>query len=423
MRLEVYRTLRLRGSVSAPGSKSYTHREIIAAMLSGGKSTIRNYLDCDDTRATIDACRALGATIEEGDPLVVYGAENLKAGRINCRESGTTLRLITPLAALAEGVTEIDGEGRLKGERPIEAELEAMRQLGIECYSTNGHLPLRIVGPVRKGGRCNISGDQTSQFVSGLLFYLPLAETLSEIRVTTELKSKPYVETTLEVLRNRGIDVSASEYLRSFRIPPNQKLFPRNSIIPGDYSSTANVLVASAVTASPITVKNLYQDTQGDRKILEILERSGAGIRVGKDFVETLGGELYGFEFDAADNPDLVPALAVLALRSNGNSVIRGVKRLAYKESDRLAAIMDLRRMGGKLELIDNDTLRIRKSELRDAEMDPRGDHRNVMVYAVAGLVAGGKTLITNADTNKSYPKFVEDMKKLGAKIRTVPDK
>ncbi len=428
MRLEVYRTPRLEGSVPAPGSKSYTHREIIAAMLSDGKSTIRNYLDCDDTRATINACRVLGAKITaRGKLLTVYGTRNLQSGKINCWESGTTLRLITPITALADGVTEIDAEGQLKTERPIEDELEAMRQLGVPCYSENGHPPIHVAGPSRKGGTCKIRGDITSQFISGLMLYLPLADSDSVIETTTELKSKDYAEMTREVLRNRGVDVTMlenNERHTFYGVLRRQEYLPRNRIIPGDYSAAANLLVAATITKSPVIVKNLYWDGQGDRRILDVLWKAGAQVRAGENFVATFGGgDLHGFEFDATDNPDIIPIMAVLALRSGGVSTIRGVKRLVYKESDRLAAIMDLRKMGGKLELTDDDTLKVSESELYGAEMDSRGDHRNVMAYAVAGLAADGRTLINNADTSKSYPKFVEDMKRLGANIRTVFDK
>ena len=417
MLLRVYPTERLEGVLYAPGSKSYTHREIIASMLAYGKSNIENYLDCDDTRATMDACQVLGAQIEKEGKLVVYRTGELKAGQINCMESGTTLRLITPVSALAKGVTTITAEGKLKSERPVEDELEAMRQLGIECYSTNDHLPLTVVGVAREGGKCKIPGDVTSQFVSGLLFYLPFAKNYSEIEVTTELKSKPYVKMSLEVLRKRGLQIYASEDLRNFSIPPNQVCVPYDAVIPGDYSSAANPLVAAAITKSGITVIGLYKDGQGDEKILDVLQTAGAKIEIGDDFVRTLGGELYGFEFDATDNPDLVPILTVLALKSNGKSFIHGVKRLVYKESDRLAAIMEFEKMGGNVKLIDDDTLMVEESDIRGADMDAMSDHRNAMAYAVAGFVAKGVTTIHNADTGKSYPNFVGDMYAIGAAI------
>ncbi len=424
MRLEVYRTERLYGVVSAPGSKSDTHREIFASLLADGKSTLTNYLDCDDTRTTINACEVLGAKItKRGDTLTVYGTKNLRAGKINCVESGTTLRLLTPIAALADGVTEIYADGRLKAERPIEDELDAMRQLGVSCYSENGHPPIHISGPSRNGGRCKIRGDITSQYISGLLLYLSQAENASEIELTTVLKSKDYVGMTLDTLRKRGVAVDVTTDKNGhlhYLLPPHQKYLTRHAVIPGDYSAAENILVAAAITKSAIMMKNLYDDEQGDKKILDVLERAGAVVRNYGDCVDVDGGGLHGIVFDATDNPDIIPAVAVLALRSKGRSVVRGVKRLVDKESDRLAAIMALKTMGGKLELTDGDTLTIYESELHGAEMDSRGDHRNVMAYAVAGLVADGKTIINDAATSKSYPSFVKDMQRIGAKMKII---
>lgn len=417
----------LRGSVRAPPSKAHTHRAIIASALSEGTSMIYNPLICDDTLATINGCRMLGAEIsEESDgALRVLGVSKPKTPEdiIDCGESGSTIRFITPVCALADGISVLTG-GRSLRRRPMGPLLDALSQLGVRCYSTrmDGCPPIVVFGGGIRGGRANIRGDVSSQFISGLLFATPMAENDTDIILTTPLESKPYVDITLDVLRRHKIEVEVTGDGGVFHIPCGQIYRRHDHHIEGDYSSAAFLMAAAAITNSHIRVGSLLRGSlQGDRVIVRLLHDFGAHIHVGEDFVEVLGvdGSLRPLDVDMRDNPDLVPVCAVLACMADGESVLRGVGRLRFKESDRIAALLsELSKMGAEIRFLE-DNLVIRGGVvLRGAEIDPHGDHRIAMACAVAALRAEGETIIHDAECiNKSYPNFVRDIRLLGADV------
>ena len=423
----VKETTSLRGTVKAPPSKSFTHRAFIAATLSPGASVIRDPLICDDTLATLDACRMLGAKIikKETSVFEIQGRSKplTPENVINCRDSASTIRFLTPICALAEGISVLTGGNSLR-RRPMGPLLDAMRQLGIQCYSTRGDScpPVVVFGGGIKGGKTSICGDVSSQFVSGLLFATPMAQEDTDIDISTTLESKPYVEITMSVLRSHGIEVEADLDFRSFHVPCDQKFVPSSHTIEGDYSSAAFLLAAAVITNSKIRVTNLREDSlQGDRVIFDLLKKIGVKMEVGKKFVEIEGAEahLQPFNADLRDNPDLVPVCVALACFAYGRSVIRGVKRLRFKESDRVAALLgELTKMEVKIRLV-NDAIEIESDgRLHGAELYSHNDHRIAMTCIVSALGAEGTSVIRGVECiNKSYPNFLRDIASLGAEI------
>ncbi|OIO21837.1 3-phosphoshikimate 1-carboxyvinyltransferase [Candidatus Micrarchaeota archaeon CG11_big_fil_rev_8_21_14_0_20_47_5] len=407
------------GSVFAPPSKSYSHRAIICASLAEGKSRIRGFLESDDINATIEAVRAFGAKVtRQNGCLEIEGCfPKPPSSPINCQESGSTARFFIPIMALAGKGTITGEKGLLK--RPMQPIIDALSKAGVSINSTGGFLPLEISGPYR-GGRIEIKGDVSSQFISGILFAASLAKKETMLTVIGKLESKPYIRTTLEVLGDFGIIVKTDSSLLSYHIPALQRCTPRAYSVQGDFSSAAFLLAAGAI-AGKVEVSNLkINSAQGDRAIASLLKEMGCSItadaNAGK--ITSEKSPLHGIKIDACDIPDLVPILAVLACYAKGKTTIYNAARLRIKESDRLNAIAcELKKMGAKIEEKE-DGLLIAGGVLHGAVIDPHGDHRIAMSCAIAALGAEGKTVIKNAEViRKSYPNFFSDMKKFGARV------
>jgi len=419
----VKKTDRLSGTVEAPPSKAHTHRAIIAASLSEGHSSIRNPLICDDTLATQEACIMLGARIERVDGnLEINGISKPLTPEdvINCGDSGSTIRFLTPVCALADGISILTG-GKSLRKRPMGPLLKALSDLGVRCYSANlnGFPPIVVFGGGIGGGRTSIRGDVSSQFISGLLFATPKADGDTEMALSTRLESKPYVNLTMDFLKKHGVEVHLDTNSERFIIPCKQRYVPFDHVIEGDYSSAAFLLSAAALIDSQVRVNNLKQDTlQGDRVIVDILEEMGVHIVVGEDLIEIegVGHGLEGLSIDLQDNPDLVPICTVLACFARGESVIHGVSRLRFKESDRIASVIsELGKMGAKLTASKDSLIILGGSKLHGAELDCHNDHRISMACTIAALRAEGTTLIQGIESiNKSYPNFVKDIILLG---------
>ncbi|MBS7657383.1 3-phosphoshikimate 1-carboxyvinyltransferase [Candidatus Bathyarchaeota archaeon] len=420
-------TKRLVGVVKAPPSKSLTHRALIAATISEGSSRIVNPLFCDDTIATLEACRMLGAVISRKEQyslkIIGHSKPLTPTDVINCRDSASTMRFIAPVCSLADGISVLTGGESLR-RRPMDPLLSALMQLGVLCYSTksDGRPPLVIFGGGIAGGEAFIPGDVSSQFISGLLFASPLGKTDVDIILSSPLESKPYVEMTMEILRKHKIKFEVQSDFSKFHVPGKQSYSPFNHVVEGDFSSSAFLLAAAAITDSNVKILGLQSNSvQGDRIIIELFRKMGVEIKEGKDFVEVQSAMdgLRPIDVDLRDNPDLVPVLAVVSCFASGKSVIRGVKRLTFKESNREAAIFEeLTKMGAKInasrEIIEIEGVRT----LRGGELDSHGDHRIAMMCIVAALRAAGRTTIRGVDCiNKSYPNFVKDIAILGAEV------
>jgi len=419
--LTVKNTATLKGVVCAPASKAYTHRMVIAASLSEGTSKIFHPLVSDDTHATLEAVKSLGAETEiKEECWIIHGHETVKIPKnpIDCRESGSTLRFMIPVAALASGSSKFLF-GASFARRPVAPLLESLKELGVVSHVPDDS-SLIICGGGIKGGKTSIRGDISSQFISGLLFACPKASKDTEITVSTPLESKGYVEMTLEVLRKYGFHGEVKPNFSGFWIPSNQNFVPYDNVVPGDFSSAAFLFTAAAVTCSRITVNHLtYQTAQGDRAILDILKNMGTDVKINKDSVEIQGKPLTGLDIDAKDIPDLVPICAVLACYARGRSTIFNAKRLRYKESDRLNSISsELKKMGADITMNEDGLTLAGGQQLFGATINPHNDHRIAMSCAVAALGAKGETKIQNVECiNKSYPQFFNDLRSLGGNI------
>lgn len=425
-KLTVKKTENLKGTITAPPSKAHTQRAVIAAALSEGKSVIKYPLKCNDTTATIKACSMLGAKIMwENSSLVVEGVSKLKAPEdiIYCQGSGATIRFLTSICALANGASVLTGDKSLR-RRPMQPLLDALNHIGAKCFSTkgDGKPPIVVLGGGINGGTASIAGDVSSQFISSLLFAAPKAEKETRIEVTTPLESKFYVEMTLNTLKEHGIKVECSPNYERFIVPNNQSYAPFNHAIEGDYSSAAFLLAAASITKSEIKITNLKGRTlQGDKIIVEILKGMGVTISQDKDFIEVFGNgeELQPINIDLKDSPDLVPVCAVLACFANGETIIKGVKRLRFKESDRISSLIsELGKMGAKIKA-ENNSIKIEgKAKLHSTNICSHKDHRIAMACTVAALKAEGKTVIQGIEcVRKSYPNFIQDIKTMGGKV------
>lgn len=419
---------KLAGEVKAPPSKSYTHRAFMVALLARGESKVINPLVSFDTEATIEAARTLGAEVsQEGDVWRVLGtAGELKprADTIDARNSGTTIRLMSAIAALSPKLVRLTGDESVCA-RPMGPLIEALAKLGTKarCEGLRGRPPV-VVGGGLRGGEVEITGAISSQFISALLLVSPYAKEDVKITVTEELRSKPYVEITLELLDGAGARIKRSRDLMEFKIPGGQVFKAIDFKVPGDFSSASFMLAAAALAGGTVRVSNLdVQSAQGDKRIIELLREFGADVRVkGKAVEVSGGGELSGIEADCGNNPDLVPALAVLGSVAEGRTRLLNIPHLRLKETDRIRALAsELRKLGAEVEERP-DELRIRGvKRLKGAKLTSYGDHRMAMALAVASLVAWGETIIDGAESiSVSYPSFVEDIRKLGGKVELV---
>jgi 3-phosphoshikimate 1-carboxyvinyltransferase len=414
----------LGGQIAAPPSKSYTHRAVILASLAAGESVIENPLLADDTGYTIEACRSLSADIErQGDILVVKGT----GGKIRVTEekifagnSGSTIRMIAPLIALSPTRVILDGDNRLR-QRPLGELLSALQSLGVHARSLNNNScpPIEIEGGEFRANQVTLSGETSSQPVSALLMAAPYIKGGLSIRVSGGLRSRPYIDITIDAMKAFGIAAVNRNY-KEFLVEGSQSYEARRYRIEGDYSSAAYLLAAGAIGGKPITVTNLKNDSvQGDKKLLAILKEMGASVDYNKDAVRVQRrGALKGITIDLGDYPDLVPTLAVVAAFAQGKTTLTNIAHLRFKESDRLNdTAAELDKMGIRTEVTD-DTMVIYGGKPEGSEFDSHNDHRLAMSLSVAASFAAGNSIINGAEAvTKSYPGFFEDFIKLGAEV------
>lgn len=401
------------GTVRAPASKSMTQRAIAAALLANGESIIRNPSYCDDSLAAMSIAAGLGARLDpQPGELRITGSAELKETKLNCGESGLAIRMFSPIAALYRSEVTLSGAATLK-KRPMSMIEDALNQLGASCRTSGGFLPISIKGPL-KGGRCEIDASVSSQLLTGLLMALPLAQGDSEIKVNN-LKSKPYIDMTLDILKAFGLEVYNHGY-ELFTIPGKQKYKPSKYEIEGDWSGGAFLLVAGAIKGS-ITVNGLqYSSLQSDKLIINALDSAGARLSIMDNAITVSSRKLDAFEFDATDSPDLFPPLVALASYCEGISRIKGVSRLIHKESNRAETLMqEFGKMNVKIDL-GEDSMFITGGRPSGSHVESHDDHRIAMAVAVASLGAAGRVFLRDSQcVAKSYPGFFRDMKQLGA--------
>ena len=410
------------GSVTVPPSKSAAHRAILAAAMAHGRSVIKNVDLSSDIRATIGACRSLGCTVavepgERYNTLTVDGGLSLSGETtIDCAESGSTLRFLIPVACTLSGTKTFTGRGRLPY-RPLDAYLNIFDEQSLAfSHPADANLPLTVSGKLH-GGSYSIDGRVSSQYVTGLLYALPVLEANSSVSVLGGFESRGYVDLTVDMLRRFGIVVGVSG--DSFIIKGGQNYRPQNITVEGDYSQAAFFIVAGTI-AGEIRIDGLDSHSlQPDRAILSIMRRMGADMTDEGGILIVKPSVLTGTEIDVSQCPDLVPPLAIAAAFAQGQTRITGAARLRIKECDRLHALaVNLHSLGIKADET-NDELIIQGGSMTGGSIDTFGDHRIAMAFAVAAASASGEIRIPGAECiDKSYPTFYDDLKALGGNIR-----
>ncbi len=396
---------RIEGVATPPCSKSYAQRALAAALLAEGETTLRNLDFCDDTLSAIRVIENLGAKVERVDErtVKVKGGLAPKCDKLNVGESGLATRMFTPIASLCNTPITITGEGTLLY-RPMHMMIEPLRKLGVDVRDGGGRLPVEVCGPIQ-GGEIEVDGSVSSQFLTGLLMALPLAEEDTSIAVENAV-STPYLDMTIDLASKFGVNIQHNDY-KEFFVEGGQKYSATDLVIEGDWSAAAMLLVAGAI-AGKITLTNIsLLSKQADVAICDALVRAGALVTSEPDKVTVEQRDLVGFEFDATQCPDLFPALAALAAAAEGESVIYGTHRLEHKESNRAETIAsEYAKLGIEVEL-EGDVMRIKGGAIHATEVESHHDHRIAMSLAVSALRSDGEMLIHNAEcVAKSYPDF-----------------
>jgi 3-phosphoshikimate 1-carboxyvinyltransferase len=414
----------LKGEILIPASKSHTIRAVAMAGIAEGTSVLKNYLVSADAISCINGLKEFGAVVtENGKELTITGTGGLprpSCKKIDVGNSGTSLRILTGLASLADFPIVFDGDKSIRS-RPMTPLFSALEKLGAVITSTDNKCPFTIKGPI-KGGKTTVNGI-SSQFLTSLLFACPLAESDTEITVEN-LHERPYVEITLDWLRKLNIRFEKRE-LDWFLIPGGQKYKAFERSIPADFSSATFSACAAAITGSEILIKGLdFADHQGDKEIFNYLKNMGAKITHTPEGVIVKGGELKGIDINMNSTPDALPAIAMVGCFAKGTTRLLDVEQARLKECDRIAAVAaELTKMGGKVEEL-KDGLIIHQSSLTGTLVHGYDDHRMVMALAIAGFAAKGETIIDTAESvGVTYPSFVEDMKLMGANIENINEK
>lgn len=396
----IFKNNKLRGTVHVPPSKSYAHRAIICASLAQGRSIIHNIDYNDDIEATIQAMKALGTIIiRNNDCLEIDGTTTFmkRNVEIDCKQSGSTLRFLVPVSLICESQVHFIGEGEL-GKRPMNVYYDIFEKQGIGYLYRENVLDLYIRGML-SGGVFEIPGDISSQFISGLLFALPLMDSDSIIRITSPLQSENYVLMTIDVLKSFDVHVMYNEGM--IIIPGGQYYKPTDYVVEGDYSAGACFIGANAL-GNHIDIKGLNKESlQGDKIINDFISNNDI------------------LEFDGSQCIDIVPMLCLLCTQRSHQTYIKNIQRLEYKESNRLKGTIDiLKALGAKIDIQDDMIVVEGDSKLHGASVSSYHDHRFVMMIAIASTICDGDIIVDDIEcVSKSYPMFIEHFKQLGGVI------
>ncbi|MDE1810425.1 MAG: 3-phosphoshikimate 1-carboxyvinyltransferase [Candidatus Micrarchaeota archaeon] len=418
----------LAGAVSVPPNKSYTHRGVFLASMADGVSTINNALISDDIWSSIGAARVFGAGVTiNGSTVVVEGTSERKmrmVPKVEAGNSGTTARISAAIAGLYDEMVVVDGDSSLQS-RPMGPIERPMRELGVSCKTTDGRLPMRIEGPA-VGGSITIDGTVSSQFLSGFLIAGPRMRNGLTANVEGEQVSKTYLDATIASMKRFGVDVLAMEPYRRYRVEnSNYKRTVFN--VPPDHSSMA-MLIAAGILVGEGGIE-IFSPVDGmpqsDTVFIDVVRRLGGDVRMNGHMIRAKAGSIGGGKVDLSDAPDLLPPMAILGLKSREGILIEGVEHARHKETDRIAMLCrELPKLGATVKE-NRDGLWIRtEGKLHGAILDPRtrpkmgGDHRLFMVYTMAGMLVGDTSVMDPDCAAVSYPKFLRDMRGLGAILR-----
>ena len=405
------------GVLTAIASKSAAHRLLICAAFADGDTVIKCESSNDDIDATVDCLNALGANIKrDGGAFRVSPIKELnKNSNLNCRESGSTLRFLLPITCFLGADASFVTAGRL-GERPLSPLREELMDGGIDFFKT-GTTPITCKGEVKK---CDFSvaGNVSSQFITGLLLAMAISKKGGTVNIIGKLESEPYVDLTRDALSTFGVKVEKTE--RGYTLKEGQALVScKTAVTEGDWSSAAFPLSMGALGKYPVTVNGIsLASRQGDKQIVEILRRFGAGIDVSDNSVTVSPASLRGTEIDASQIPDLVPVIATVATVAEGQTVIYNAGRLRLKESDRLLSTSTmLNSLGASVTETDDGLIIKGRATLKGGTVSSFNDHRIAMSAAVASIVCDAPVTVEGAQAvSKSYPDFWRDVNALGIK-------
>ncbi|ACV39852.1 3-phosphoshikimate 1-carboxyvinyltransferase [Leptotrichia buccalis] len=420
----------LNGTIEIPPSKSYSHRAVIAAALaeSGKKSTIDNLKFSVDITTTTDIMENWGAKIKRFESaLEIIGNDGKvvpKDKYVQCNESGSTIRFLIPIGITDENELIFDGKGKLV-DRPLDSYYRIFDKQGILYKNENGKLPLTVNGKL-KAGNYEIDGNISSQFITGLLYALPLLDGDSKLTINKNLESKGYIDLTLEILKLAGIQIVNNNY-KSFDIKGNQIYKPFDYTVEGDYSQVAFWIVAGIISANKDNeIKCLHvnkNSLQGDREIIEIVTRMGANLKIFDDYVLVKPSKTKGTIIDISQCPDIGPILTVLGALSEGETRIINGERLRIKESDRITSIKtELNKLGANV-VEEGDSLIIQGVEgfTGGVTVNAWNDHRIAMSLAIASTRCEKEIILEEAESvRKSYPHFWDDFVKMGGEIEVI---
>jgi 3-phosphoshikimate 1-carboxyvinyltransferase len=411
---------KLSGSLVCPPNKSYTHRAIFLASLAGNNSKVENVLFSADTNATIDACKNFGAQLERENSSIIVKkpiGEGTFVPKINAENSGTTIRIASGIASLFSNQTTLTGDSSLQT-RPMQPLLDALESIGAKCSSTDGKPPIQITGKIL-GGDVTIPGSFSSQFVSALLISAPLTERGVNLAIEGNLVSKPYLDATLATMRKFGVSVQTLIPYKRYNIPP-QIYKPATFTVPIDFSSLALLLAAATLCGEKFEIQgNIGNLPQGDEVFIDILEQLGIKVMIQDNKITIESPEkLAGGRFDLSNSPDLLPPLAILSLKSSEPIEIVNVKHARLKETDRIAIVArELQKMGIDIEEKEDGLVLSASDKLTGASLNSENDHRLFMAFCIAGMYVGDCTVSDPESVAVSYPKFIEEMQSIGAKI------
>ncbi len=411
------------GTIRAISSKSHAHRVLICAALSQNRTKIYCNVMSKDIAATIDCLKSMGTEISvDGDIITVIPKSFNAKADIDCNESGSTLRFLMPLVSALGIDTTISGSGRLP-QRPISPLKEEMEQKGV-TFHTDSKFPLHLTGKL-KSGEYEIQGNISSQFITGLLFALPLLDGDSKIKLIPPVESKSYIDITISVVRQFGIEIEEKENL--YIIKGNQKyISPEEMKVEGDWSNASFFLCAGALNEKGVTVTDLDMNSpQGDKKIIEILKSMGADVKISGNEITVKKNELKGVTVDASDIPDLVPIISVVATACKGDTKITNAGRLRIKESDRIKSVVDMLSSVGADAEETTDGIIIRGGKtLAGGIVNGYNDHRIVMSASILSCLCEKDVIVTDGNAvEKSYPDFFADFNKMGGNANVFNDR
>ncbi|MGI0101579.1 MAG: 3-phosphoshikimate 1-carboxyvinyltransferase [Nitrosotalea sp.] len=410
---------KLSGAISCPPNKSYTHRAIFLSSLANGNSTIRNVLLSRDTIATINACKVFGSNIStSGSTVSVESTGNLSmtGSEIDALNSGTTIRISAAIASLADVKITLTGDASLR-KRPMQPLLDALEKLDAKCTSANGTPPITVKGKIR-GGSTSIAGSVSSQFISALLIAAPKTEKGITLEIEGDLVSKPYLDATIAIMQKFGVNVNTISPYKKYSVP-KQDYKPTDFTVPADFSSMALLLSAAVLVGDNMKISAPNGDLpQGDKEMISHLKKMGVDVSIGDTIRVKAPPQLTGGRFDLSNTPDLLPPIAILALRTSNPIEIYNVRHARFKETDRISILAkELSKIGiGVTEKEDGMILEAPKS-LSGADLDSSEDHRLFMAFCIAGMVVGNCTVTDPESVDVSYPDFIKEMNKIGANI------